>query len=143
MVFKFLAKLLHERDDRHRGRVPQWAERASEHVFCEILNIVDILPHSSAFMESDQCFLEPVSAFAAWDAPSAALVLIELDRAERKFHNAGRVVEYNDAAGSKHRAGFRDGIKIHSNINLRRQQNGHRGAPRAGSLQLPAVRDAA
>ena len=64
------------------------------------------LSYPAASMETDQRFFQPVGAFAARDAPSAAFVLVELHGAQRKFHDAGRVVEHDHAARTQHGAGL-------------------------------------
>src|SRR5580658_7466946 len=92
VVFKFLAKLFHKADGGHGRRIAQRAESAAHHVFRQVLNVVDVLGRAEAGMESGNRFLQPVRALAAGNAPAAALVLIEANRAERKFDNAGLVV---------------------------------------------------
>src|SRR5271166_2227104 len=79
VVLKFLSKLLHVRNDRHGRRIAQGTERAAEHVLCQIPHVVDIFGDAMARVEACQRLLDPIGAFAARDAPSAAFVLVELD----------------------------------------------------------------
>src|ERR1700746_384952 len=72
VIFKFFPEFFHKRDGRHRGRVAQWAERPAQHVFRQVLDVIDILLHAAACMEACQCFLEPVGAFTAGDTTAAA-----------------------------------------------------------------------
>src|SRR5678815_4347659 len=98
MVLELLPKLFHECNDRHCRRIAQRTERTSKHVLREVLNVIDIFLHASAGVESRQRLLEPISSFAARNAPSAAFMLIKLDGSKRKFHDTRGVVEYHHAA---------------------------------------------
>src|SRR3954452_15667932 len=98
VVLKFFSEFFYEGDRRHRRGVAQRAEGAAQHVFCEILHVVDIFHHSTAGMKTDERLLQPVRSLAAGNAPSAAFVLIKLHRAECEFHNALRVVHDHHAA---------------------------------------------
>src|ERR1700683_5215512 len=82
MIFEFLAKLLDDRDRGHGGGVTQGAERTAQHVLRKILDVVDIFLHSAAGMKASQRLLQPIGPFAAGNAPSAALMLIELHDAK-------------------------------------------------------------
>src|ERR1700722_14517905 len=98
MIFKFLAELFHEGDHRHRGRITQRTECSSQHVFRQILHVVDVFLHAPTRMEPNQRFLQPVCSLAAGNAPSATFVLVKFHRAEREFHDALRVVDDHHAA---------------------------------------------
>src|ERR1039458_5531001 len=74
MLFKLLAKLLHESQHRHRRRIPQRAKRPAQHIFRKVLNVVDVLSLAEAGVEARQRLLEPVRSLAEWDAPAAALM---------------------------------------------------------------------
>src|SRR5215472_19303391 len=42
MIFEFFAEFLYERDGRHGGGIAQGAERPAEHVFRQVLHVIDI-----------------------------------------------------------------------------------------------------
>src|SRR5437867_9640303 len=68
-------------DDGHRrdGRgVTQRAEGPAKHVLRQVLDVVDVLAQPAAVMETRERLLEPIRAFAAGNAPAAALMLVEL-----------------------------------------------------------------
>src|SRR5258708_39802941 len=90
--------LVHDRYGGDGGGVAQWAESSPQHVLREVPDVVDVLLQSCSGVEAGQRLLEPVRPFAAWDAPSAAFVLVELHDAQREFHHAGLLVEHDDAA---------------------------------------------
>src|SRR3984957_10118601 len=92
MILKFLAELFHERYRRHRRRITQRTKRPAQHVLREILHVIDIFFHAAAAMESSQCLLQPIRAFAAGDAPSATFMLVKLHRPQREFHYALLIV---------------------------------------------------
>jgi hypothetical protein len=54
MLLKLLAKLLHKCNCGHGRRVAQWAKRPSQHVFRQVLNIVDVLGLAKSRMEAGQ-----------------------------------------------------------------------------------------
>ena len=78
----------YERNRRHRRRIAQRTERPTQHVFRQVLNVVDVFLHAAAGMKTHQRLLQPVRALAAGNAPSAALVLVELHRPQRELHDA-------------------------------------------------------
>src|SRR5438270_10228354 len=84
VVLKFFSEFLYEGDRGHRRGVAQRTEGSAQHVLCEILHVVDIFHHTAATMEADERFLEPIGAFAAGNAPSATLMLVELHGAQGK-----------------------------------------------------------
>src|ERR1039458_4163646 len=88
MVFKFFSELLHKRHGGHCGRVSEWTECFPQHVFREVIDVVDIFFQPRAGMEARQRLLQPVGAFAAGDAPAAAFMLIELDGAQGELRDA-------------------------------------------------------
>src|SRR5271165_259747 len=51
MVFKFFAILLNIRNDRHRRRITERTECASQHVLRQVLQVVDVLRHAATGME--------------------------------------------------------------------------------------------
>src|SRR5215831_4855846 len=118
MIFKLFSELLHERNHRHGGGIAERTERASQHVLRKVLHVVDVFLHAPSVVEADQGFLKPVGSFAARDAPTTALVLIELHRAQRKFHYAGALIENDYAAGAKHRSSLHYGVEIHGDVDL-------------------------
>src|SRR5271165_1080705 len=98
MVLEFPSVLLNVGDDRHRGRIAQWAERAPEHVLRQVLQVVDIFRHTAAGMEARQRLLHPVGALAAGNTPAATLVLIKLGDPQRELDNAHLIVEHDYTA---------------------------------------------
>src|SRR5581483_12076476 len=104
VVFKFLPELFHERDRRHRCRISKRAEGSSEHVFRQVLDIIDVFLDAASGMESLQSLPQPVCPFAARDAPSAALMLIELHGSQGELHDASGLIQNYHAAGTEHRA---------------------------------------
>src|SRR5208337_802894 len=122
MVFKCLAILLDVRNNRHRSRIAEWTERASEHVLGQILQVVDVFGHSAAGMEASQGLLHPVGALTTWNAPATALVLVELRHPQSKPDNAHVVVKYDDSAGAKHGAGLHHRLEIHRHVNFVRRE---------------------
>ena len=98
MIFKLFAKLFDEGDGRHGRRVAERAERAAQHVFREVLNVVNVGFASKASVKAGERFLEPVGAFAAGNTPSAALVLVELHGSQGKLDHADGVVQHHHAA---------------------------------------------
>src|SRR5262252_3977115 len=98
VIFKLFSKLFHERHGRHGGCVPERAKRSTQHVLREVVNVVDVFLQTCARVETCQRLLQPVGTFAAGNTPSATLVLIELDGAQRELHHAVRVVEHDRSA---------------------------------------------
>src|ERR1700723_258393 len=82
MIFKFFPKLLYERHGGHRRRISKWAKRLTQHVLRQVINIVDVFFYTAARMKPRQGFFQPVRAFAAWNAPAAAFMLVELHSAK-------------------------------------------------------------
>src|ERR1700679_1316082 len=103
MIFKFFPKLLYERHGGHRRRISKWAKRLTQHVLRQVINIVDVFFYTAARMKPRQGFFQPVRAFAAWNAPAAAFMLVELHSAKCELHHAGGVVKNYNAPGSQHR----------------------------------------
>src|ERR1035437_7691246 len=118
VVFELVAELGNKADGRHGCGVAQGAECASKHVFGQVLHVIYILRDSPSGMEPSQRLSQPVSPFATWDAPTAALVLVELHGAQRELDDAGLVVEDHHAAGPEHGAGLHHRIEIHRHIDL-------------------------
>src|SRR5438105_12382198 len=73
VVFEFLPEFLHYGNRRHRGCIAQGTKSSAQHVLGQVQNVVDILFQTAAGMKTYQRFLEPVGAFAAGNAPAAAL----------------------------------------------------------------------
>ena len=98
VFFEFFAEFLDEAKGGHRGCVAERAEGAAHHVFREVLHVIDILLCAAAVVDAGESLLDPVRAFAAGDAPSAGLVLVEGDGAEGEFDDRDGLVEHDDAA---------------------------------------------
>src|ERR1700679_1789851 len=114
VVLKLFAELLYEGYRRHRRRIAKRAKRPAEHVFSQVLNVVDVLGNTKAGVKTCERFLEPVRAFAARDAPAATFVLIETDGTQRELDDTGLVIDNHDAAGAEHGAGFAHLVEVHS-----------------------------
>src|ERR1700689_4899593 len=56
VIFKLLAKLLDESDGRHRGCIAERAECAAEHVFREVLDVIDVGFGAEAGVETGERF---------------------------------------------------------------------------------------
>src|SRR6185312_13890475 len=69
VIFKLVAKLLYERDSRHGRRVAQRAEGAAQHVFRQVLDVVDVFFSAEAGVKARERLLQPVRTFAAGNAP--------------------------------------------------------------------------
>src|SRR5438045_1259725 len=106
VVLKFFSEFLYEGDRGHRRGVAQRTEGAAQHVLCEVLHVIDIFSDSAAVVETNQRLLQPVRAFAAGNAPSATLMLVELHGAQGEFHNALGIVDHYHTAGAQHGASF-------------------------------------
>src|ERR1700674_2696732 len=52
MCFKIFAEFLYEADDRHSRCIAERAKGSAQHVFGEVLHVLDILCHSSPGVES-------------------------------------------------------------------------------------------
>ena len=62
--------------------------------------------------------LEPVRAFAAGNAPAAALVLVELHGAQGELDDADGLVEHDDAAGAEHRASLAHLVEVEADVDF-------------------------
>src|ERR1700680_3128490 len=82
---------------------------------------------------------QPVRAFATRDTPAAALVPVELHRAQRKLDDASIVVEHHYTSGTKHRTRLRHRIKVHSDVDFFGQQHRRRRSTRDHSFQTASV----
>ena len=143
VILELLTEFFDEGDGGHGGGVAERAEGAAHHVFGEVLDVVDVLGVAAALVDAGEGFLDPVGAFAAGDAPAAALVLVELDGAQGELDDRYGLVEHHDAAGSEHGAGLGHLVEVEADIDLVGQEDGAGAAARDNSLQLLAVEDAA
>src|SRR5665213_3860687 len=114
VVLKLFAELLNKSDGRHSRCVAERAKGATQHVFRQVLNVVDIFCFAKSGVKARQRFLEPVSAFAARYAPAATLMLIKADSTQCEFHHAGLVVDHDNAAGPEHRSRLAHLVEIHT-----------------------------
>src|SRR5581483_4743421 len=97
MIFKLLTELLDESHGRHRCGITQRAKCSAQHVFRQVIHVIDVFLYSATIVETDQRLLQPVGTFPAGNAPATALMLIKLHSAQCEFHDAGCVVEYDNA----------------------------------------------
>src|ERR1700724_4175816 len=88
VIFKLFSEFLHEPHGGHCYRVSERTEYLAQHVFGEIVHIIDVLLYTPARMETNQSLLQRVRAFATRDTPAAALAPVELHRAQRKLADA-------------------------------------------------------
>src|ERR1700720_3543046 len=109
MVLEFLSKLFNNGNRRHGCGIAQRTEGASQHVFRQVLNVVDVLLHAAPSMKAGQRFFQPIRTLAAWNAPAATFMLIKLHDAKRKFHHAHSFIHYNDPARTQKRTRFQKG----------------------------------
>ena len=81
----------------------QGAKCAAEHVGARspIRSISSF--QTTAFVKAREHFLQPGCAFAARNAPAAALMRIELNGPQRTCDDVGVFVEHDQAAGAGHR----------------------------------------
>src|ERR1700761_1950690 len=80
ILLELRAELLYKAVRGHGGLVAQRVERAAQHVFGQVLNVVDVLLVAAAGMKTRERLLQPVRALATRNAPATALVLVEPDR---------------------------------------------------------------
>ena len=97
VVFKLLAKLVHEGDGGHGRSVTQRTESTAQHVLRQITDVVDILGDAAAGVDASERLLQPVGAFAAGNTPSAALMLIKFDRPQSELDHADGLVDHHHA----------------------------------------------
>src|SRR5580698_8034055 len=95
IVFKLFAELLDEGDRWHSSRVAERAEGAAQHVFCQVLNIIDVFFIAAAVVDAGEGLLDPVRALATRNTPAAGFVLIKSNRAKSKFDNGHGLIEHN------------------------------------------------
>src|SRR5437763_9532033 len=57
VVFEFFSEFFHKGDRRHCRCIAQRTERAAQHVFCEVLHVVDIFLYPAAIVEPNQRLL--------------------------------------------------------------------------------------
>src|SRR5258708_12137808 len=95
MIFKFFSEFLHERHGGHCRRISQRTERLPQHVFGELVHIIDLFLDPPARMEPNQSLLQPVRTFATRDTPTAALVPVELHRAQSEFDDTTAIVHHH------------------------------------------------
>src|SRR5271154_179625 len=98
IVFKLFAELLDEGDGGHGCCVTERTEGTTQHVFGEILNVVDILLIAAAVIDAGKGLPDPVRALAAGNAPAAGFVLVKSDGAQSEFHDGYSFIEHHDAA---------------------------------------------
>src|ERR1700733_518807 len=137
------AELLEKADHRHGRCVAERAEGAAQHVLGEVAHVIDIFHRAVAFVEAGHRLLQPVCAFAAGDAPAAALLLVELDGAERKLDDRDRLIKDDDAGGTEHGTRLAHLVEVHANIDLVRAEDGTRCAAGHYGLECLAVGNAA
>src|SRR5579859_442775 len=144
VCFKFAAPLVDDGHGRDGRGVAQWAKGAPQHVLGQVFDVVDVLAQPPAVVEAGKRLLEPVSAFAAGNAPAAALVLIELHDAQREFDHAGLVVDDDNATRAQELAALAEGVKIHVHLVcfFSRENEGGRSAGNHG-FQFASVGNAA
>src|SRR5579883_330378 len=118
VVFKLFPELLDKSNRRHGRRIAQRAEGTAQHVFRQITDIVEVLVHSAAGMDPSNRLLQPVRSFTARNTPSAAFMLIEGNGAQRKFNDAGLVVNDDNPSGAQHRSRLAHLVKIQPHINF-------------------------
>src|SRR4051812_35130698 len=78
----------------------------------QVIDVVDIFLDSRPVVEARECLLEPVCAFAAWDTPSAAFMLVELHYAQCEFDHAGVFVAYDHTARAQEAAGLGERVEV-------------------------------
>src|ERR1700760_2486592 len=123
VVFKLFAELLDEGDGRHGCCVAEWAEGAAQHVFGEILNVVDVLLIASTVLDAGEGLLDPVCALATGNAPATGFMLVERGSAQGEFDDGDGLVEEDDAVRPEHGAGFAHVVEVKSHVYLFRQHD--------------------
>src|SRR5262245_11390811 len=113
MRLKFAAPFIDNRHGRNRRGIAQRAESPAKHVLRQVLYACEVLAQAAAVVEARKRLFEPVSTLAAWNAPAATFVLVELHHAEGKLDHAGGVVKDHDAAGAKELTALAERIEIH------------------------------
>src|SRR5665213_2634462 len=77
VILKLLAELFNKGQSGHCRRITQRTEGTAQHVFRQVLDVVNVLRFAKSRVEPRQRFLQPVSALAAWNTPAATLVLVK------------------------------------------------------------------
>src|SRR5204862_4876060 len=80
--FEFAAPFVHNGHCGNGGGIAERAERASQHVLCQVLDVIYIFFQTAAGMEAGKRLFQPVCAFAAGNTPATAFVLVELHDAQ-------------------------------------------------------------
>src|ERR1035441_8440392 len=93
VILELLAEFLHKGNRRHCRGITQRAEGTAQHVFRQVLDVVDILGLAKSGVETGQRLLQPVSTFAAGNTPAAAFVLVKTNSPQREFDHAGLIVD--------------------------------------------------
>src|SRR5271156_4524385 len=94
-------------------------------------------------MQPGERLLQPVRAFAAGDAPAAALMLVELHRAQRKLDHAYGLVEHDHAPGAEQRSRLAHLVEVHADVDFFGQQYRRRRPAGHDGFQLLPARNAA
>src|ERR1700733_11081792 len=123
VVFKLFAELLDEGDGGHGCCVSERTEGAAQHVFGKILNVVDVLLAPAAIVDAGECFLDPICAFAAGNAPATGFMLVKSDSPQGEFHDGHGLVEDHDAARSEHGAGLAHLVEVETYVDLFRKHD--------------------
>ena len=118
MTFKLSAPFLHDADGRHGRGVAERTEGSPKHVFGKVRDEIDVFLTPQTGVEALQGLPQPSGTFPARNAPSAGFVGVEVHDAPRHVHHAGVFVHHHHAAGTEHRARFRQRIVIHRDIDL-------------------------
>ena len=129
--------------DRVDREVAERAERLSEHAVADLVQEVEVGRVAASFLELRQELDEPARAHAARRALPARLVHVELRGSERELHHAAAVVDDDDRRRAEEGARGPDRVVVHRRVDLRRRQDGHRGAAGDDGLELAAAGDSA
>src|SRR5579871_1679374 len=74
--FELVAELFDEGDGGHGSGVAEWTEGAAEHILRKLAHERDVAFAAHAVVHALQNLAQPGGAFAAGDAPAAALVRV-------------------------------------------------------------------
>src|SRR5262245_30844392 len=113
VLLEFMPPLLHNRHGWNRGSVAQRTEGTAQHVFRQVINVIDVFANAAAGVEADQRFLQPIGAFAAGNTPSATLVPVKLHDAQGEFDHASLIVGDHHAARAQKFAALAEAVEIH------------------------------
>ncbi len=125
MILEFFAKLVDHGFNGHGARVTENADRHAFHVRAHIEDHVEVLHSTVPMLDAMQDLVHPPGAFTALRTLPAGFLSIEACGPPGEFHDAGGFVDDHATGRTQKRSFFRQGIKVHANVDLIGFQNRH------------------